>query len=145
MTKLNPQKPTKNGGKESTATFQMDTGPENLNMYEQENIVDQIKAQGVKVVDAAKKYITATTIDFVVLPNTTSYPIRKDFIQLIKAIQNIKPSLTILAAKEMNNGTYQITFPVEKISLHNLPPEQIQLKEVTIKLLFTACHHQNNG
>eukprot|EP00957_Ditylum_brightwellii_P111435 8499442-Ditylum_brightwellii.AAC.1 len=109
----NPQRLTKNGGKAATTTFVMDTGPDNLHKYEQESTIEKIKAQGVKAVNSAKKFITATAINFVVLLNATSYAIRNKFVQLTKTMQSLKPSLTIMAAKATNNGWYQTLYPVE--------------------------------
>eukprot|EP00957_Ditylum_brightwellii_P121338 9253243-Ditylum_brightwellii.AAC.1 len=77
----------------------MDTGSEVINKYEQESIVEKIKAQGVKVVNAAKTFITATAINFVVPMTATSYPIRNTFANILRTMQKIEPLLTVKGTK----------------------------------------------
>eukprot|EP00957_Ditylum_brightwellii_P155214 11816284-Ditylum_brightwellii.AAC.1 len=64
-----------------------------------------MKAQGVKAVNAAKLYITATAIDFVVPANATKYPIRRKFVNLLQEMKKIDLSLTIKASK--GNDTWK--------------------------------------
>eukprot|EP00957_Ditylum_brightwellii_P015431 1161334-Ditylum_brightwellii.AAC.1 len=85
----------------------MDTGSEDINKYKKESVVKKIKAQGVKAVDAAKTFIAATAIDFVVPMNATSYPIRNKFANLLRTMQKIELLLTIKATK----GDDQWTMP----------------------------------
>eukprot|EP00957_Ditylum_brightwellii_P000800 63219-Ditylum_brightwellii.AAC.1 len=101
----------KDGRKEATVNFVMDTGLENLNKYKQESAVEKITGQGVKAVNAVKKFITVTAINFVVPPNAISYPIRNKFLQLIKEMQSIEAYLTILAAKGDDQWTIPDTVP----------------------------------
>eukprot|EP00957_Ditylum_brightwellii_P148267 11288637-Ditylum_brightwellii.AAC.1 len=62
-------------------------------------------AQGVKAVNAAKIFVTATAIDFVVPANVTKYPIRREFVNLLHEMKKIETSLTIKASKGNDTWT----------------------------------------
>eukprot|EP00957_Ditylum_brightwellii_P168136 12799570-Ditylum_brightwellii.AAC.1 len=64
-----------------------------------------MKAQGVKAVNTAKIFVTATAIDFVVPVNATKYPIQREFVNLLQGMKKIEPSLTIKASKGNNTWT----------------------------------------
>eukprot|EP00957_Ditylum_brightwellii_P127855 9750198-Ditylum_brightwellii.AAC.1 len=89
----------------------MDTGLEDINKYNKESVMEKIKAQGVKAVDAAKTFITATAIDFVVPTNATSYPIRNKFVNLLQSMKKIKSSLTMKATNGENQWTVPESIP----------------------------------
>eukprot|EP00957_Ditylum_brightwellii_P080567 6128474-Ditylum_brightwellii.AAC.1 len=54
-----------------TVQVQMGTGIDKTNKYNQGSNMDRIKEQGVKAIDAAKQFITATAIDFIVSQKST--------------------------------------------------------------------------
>eukprot|EP00957_Ditylum_brightwellii_P201697 15326795-Ditylum_brightwellii.AAC.1 len=89
----------------------MDTGTEDINKDEKESVMEKIKAQGVKAIDAAKTFITAAAIDFVVLTNATSYPIRNEFVNLLRSMKNIESPLTIKATKGDDQWTVPDSIP----------------------------------
>eukprot|EP00957_Ditylum_brightwellii_P083222 6327225-Ditylum_brightwellii.AAC.1 len=67
---VNPKGDTK-----ATQRIVMDTEPEVTINFGKESIEEKMMAHRVKAVNAAKIYVTATAINFVVLANATKYPI----------------------------------------------------------------------
>eukprot|EP00957_Ditylum_brightwellii_P064487 4893988-Ditylum_brightwellii.AAC.1 len=66
---------TPKGDKTAPKSIVMDTGSEDVSNYEKESVAEIMRAQGVKAVNVAKIFLTATAIDFVVPTNVTKYPI----------------------------------------------------------------------
>eukprot|EP00957_Ditylum_brightwellii_P093321 7106633-Ditylum_brightwellii.AAC.1 len=64
-----------------------------------------------KAIDAAKNFITATAIDFVVPTNATSYLIRSEFVNLLQEMTKIESSLTIKATKGNDQWKVPETIP----------------------------------
>eukprot|EP00957_Ditylum_brightwellii_P001132 89590-Ditylum_brightwellii.AAC.1 len=56
-------------------------------------------SHGVKAVNAAKIYVTATAIDFVVPVKATKYPIRREFVNLLHKMRKLENSVTIKSSK----------------------------------------------
>eukprot|EP00957_Ditylum_brightwellii_P093595 7127270-Ditylum_brightwellii.AAC.1 len=66
---------TPKGDTKATQQTVMDTEPEVTINFGKESAVEKLMAHGVKAVNAAKIYVTATAINFVVPANATKYPI----------------------------------------------------------------------
>jgi hypothetical protein len=93
------------GDKKATQQIVMDTDPEVTFNFGKESVAEKMMAHGVKAVNAAKIYVTATAIDFVVPANATKYPIHQEFVNLLHEMIKIENSLTIKASKGSDTWT----------------------------------------
>eukprot|EP00957_Ditylum_brightwellii_P068980 5235366-Ditylum_brightwellii.AAC.1 len=73
----------------------MDTGKDMEDRYTHRTVEETLQVKGDEAVDCLNKFVTPTSINFVMPKGQMSYPIRQEFVALIHMIQKEDPTLTV--------------------------------------------------